>query len=1225
MPGESNPQPTRIGPYRIIEMLGRGGMGTVYRAMDTRSSAVVALKTVHIPQAGQVTGIRREIRALARIHHPGVVRIREEGLDSGIPFFVMDFLEGITLRQYGSDFVWGISDFSTQWNTDILDHTVWRRPSASAPIQLTEKRDGPETTAETSSDIDTDPGGATTGYIPRQPSIVPAANGSLDAVLNIILRLCHTLAYLHGEGIVHGDLKPENILIRPDGFPVIFDFGMAHHVWRDMSRELLSSSMMTGGTAAYIAPEVLQGEPIDARADLYSMGCIMFEMLTGSFPFQGEDARQVMLARLEHTPPLPSTLASGIPPELDSLILGLLTPQPEKRIGHADDIGSTLAMLGARVPDSIALPACKPYLYRPRFAGRGALVESLDAALNDTLDSKGHVVFLRGESGIGKTRILMHLASIARRKRMQVISSDCGPSGSTVQPDAGEVIPSLFAFRSMLDTLVQHCRREGEDEARRIFGKHPSILGLFEPGILTLPGIDASPVPPGLSSASIHLQLLSTLSNALIQFAVSRPVLLILDDVQIADELTIAFLEFFIRIGHYRQSRIMILAACRSEEMTLRIERLGKAPGVIDYEIGHLSEIEAGLIIADMLGVQSSSPAFVKYVTEFAEGNPFFIAEYLRAAVSEGLLFRGKMGTWQFSDDSDHVMTMEDFDAIPLPIALVDLVNRRLHELTPMETQIVSSAAVIGNEFPLLLLWSVLPFTDPMLDALDSLIRRQVFLESEPGTIRFVHTKLRKAAYDLIAGAEQKRLHRLCAETIEQIYPNEIDLHLSHLARHWESAGELEKAVGSYHRIARVAVDRHALAEAEKAFDACLRLDRSDSQNTGIILLEFSDMILTVQGRFSEALDHTLHALDIAVQTGDRLLEGHCHKSLTSIYRLLGHLAESEKEAESALAIFRELGARELEGRAIMNLAGSHFNRGKLNEARSACEEAAQIFRELDLPAAEALAIGNMAPILFMQGEQGRAMAAFEDVISRLEAAGSQVSLGRALGNYATLCKQTGDFSRSIQLYERALKLNRAIGDRQSEALALLNISEINDHRKEYPEAERNLLAAIAIQREIQDRPNEGLTLNNLAMLHTRRGSPHTALELYEQALRIHREVGNLRFEAETLLNLANLHRKELGDTDRADGYLTESERLYRIAGDDLGQATCIAERGHLELARDRSAEHYIAQIERVMTSGRFPSSHHLRSRVADLKRAQDAFERGVGLSNGDPPESAPG
>src|SRR5262245_53751625 len=281
-----------VGPYRVIKVLGQGAIGAVYQAQNLKSGREVALKTVETPWAALLPLIRREIHALGRLRHPGVVQILDSGTQEGVPWYAMELIEGPTLREHARTF-------------------RMRRPS------------------------------------------------ELMELLSVTRRLCSALAYVHGEGIVHRDLKPDNVLVReilvPPGpvkrrrdsetprrsMPVLVDFGLVAEWPGALGRENLAAESTGVGTPVYSAPEQLRGEMVDARADLYSLGCMLYELLGGRPPFEGT-VRDVVHAHL-HVDPRPlSQLAPWVSPELEALVLRLLAKDRRQRLGYAADVSDAL-------------------------------------------------------------------------------------------------------------------------------------------------------------------------------------------------------------------------------------------------------------------------------------------------------------------------------------------------------------------------------------------------------------------------------------------------------------------------------------------------------------------------------------------------------------------------------------------------------------------------------------------------------------------------------------------------------------------------------------------------------------------------------------------------------------------------------------------------------------------------------------------------------------------
>ncbi|MBV9947824.1 MAG: serine/threonine protein kinase, partial [Myxococcales bacterium] len=285
-------------------------MGVVYRAHDDAADRVVALKTVAVASPHWIESIRREIDALTRIRHPGVVRILDHGVHEGRPWYAMDFLDGENLREFGAR-IW--SPFSSLLSASAVPPTLTRtRTATGGESDLPDRRSSV-------------PPASGTRFVGSRP----AAAGELPQVLSIGRRLCATLAFLHGEGVVSCDLKPENIVLS-GGTPVIIDFGISRRFPAATGREAMDAQAHAG-TWHYMSPEHRLGELVDARSDLYAVGCILYELLTGVQASIGA--------------PSPSELVRDLSPALDALVMRLLSWEPNKRASFADDIAATLAEL----------------------------------------------------------------------------------------------------------------------------------------------------------------------------------------------------------------------------------------------------------------------------------------------------------------------------------------------------------------------------------------------------------------------------------------------------------------------------------------------------------------------------------------------------------------------------------------------------------------------------------------------------------------------------------------------------------------------------------------------------------------------------------------------------------------------------------------------------------------------------------------------------------------
>jgi eukaryotic-like serine/threonine-protein kinase len=1157
-----------IGSYRLIEPLGSGGMGVVYRAVH-ENGQIVALKTVRLAAESQLAGLRREIHALARLRHPGIVRIIEEGVAEGLPWYAMELLEGHTLRRHVEDHALGAAstgrrqfeaattagpgEASGHWWTRTLD-----RSSAAAAL-LQRARAEPAIEA-----------GAEAEAAHRGPG------GKLEHVLGLMRRLCAPLAYLHGEGLVHRDLKLENVLLRPDGRPVLVDFGLAAQFSGEVSREALASASFAGGTVYTMSPEQIRGELVDARADLYALGCILYELLTGRPPFSGQHAAHVLWQHLNAEPERPSELVPDVPEALDVLVLRLLAKQPRERFGHADDVATALGRLGAEhsaAPGSDLAPERprpRAYLYRPSFAGREEALAELEPHLDRLEAGGGALVLLGGPSGIGKTRLLLELARRGERRQFRVSSGECVLVDIAAESSAARSSAALQPMRGTLQAVADLCRERGREQTERLLGARGMVLALYEPALRALPGQARYPELVELPADTARLRLYSALAETLRALAEEQPLLLVLDDLQWADELTLGFLGYLARSAlssPQRAARFLVVGAYRTEETGETLRALLEQPGVRQLQLGRLHEQAIGQIVCDMLALEQSPPVFTRYLSRQSEGNPFFVAEYLRTAVREGLLWRDGSGLWKVAEEGQEGA----YERLPLPPTVRDLVARHLERLGGSARRLVDAASVLGKEVEGSLLASVSGLGAlEVLEGTLELLGQQVLEEAAPGRLRFAHDKLREVAYEQLGQLPCIELHRTAAETLEALGPDRRDESLAELGYHWGRAGVSGKARECYIAAARIAASRYAHAEAERLYRAYLGLAEQPSSES---IQPWNQLViaLRLQGRASEALEEAQRVLEAAIKLGDRAAEGQCRFRLGILQHDIGRRHDAEAAYNQALAIARETGSLSDQANALNSLGLLHSQHGRLEEAHRLYQEALSILRKSDHRPNEGSTLNNFGIVYLLRGE--------------LEAA--------------------------RQILEQTVALVREVGDRVTEGSALSNLARVHLGEGRQDRAEALYLEALAIHRDVGNRRSEGITLGNLASLRRMQGRVDEGWALLQQALVIHREVGNRSFEAELLREATIFKRQCHGSLDEALGFIESAEDLLGKIGDTVQSISCLCERGHLALARGCPAHELVEQIHsRIAALAAAPESEPVKD-ASRLQRAQEAFEAG--------------
>jgi tetratricopeptide (TPR) repeat protein len=1085
-----------IGPYRILGSLGRGGMGVVYRAQHEAGGEWVALKTVLVPDHSLLQGIRREIQALARIRHPGIVRIVDEGLHEGLPWYAMELLEGIELREYcalhaqlemsphrdrsstpgreprsgllrpvpqdGDLKLWTLSLAPSGESTPKAPEARLSTPKTPFPGAATPqlpvggttprageangREAGPDTTPQAPA-IEVEPmappafweeASATQGAARNGKPL--AAGGVLPLVLTILRRLCSTLAFLHGEGIVHRDLKPSNVLVQPDGTAVLMDFGLVSHFGGEISREALDVGEVGVGTVGYMAPEQIRGELLDARADLYSLGCILFELVTGRQPFVRSTVAEVARAHLKAAPLPPSQFVDGVPPELDALALQLLAKRPQDRIGHADAVAAALRELGAEEDERLrSWPRPRPYLYRPGFAGRAEPLAELQQRLDGLYAKHGGMVLVGGESGVGKTRLAMEIAHKAVTHKSLVLAGECLDVGGR----------PMEALRRPLQAIADRCRSQGRAEADRLLGPRGKVLALYELALGGLPGQERYPEPAELRGPAAVARLQSYMAETLETLASNEPVLLVLDDLQWADELVLGVLEFLARGGRLDQMPLLVLGTYRTEEVGPGLERLLQLEDCGHLNLGRLKEDAVASMVGDMLGLTPPPQLFSQFLARHSEGNPFFVAEYLRTAVAESLLWRDGQGRWRIAEDRYADATTELYESLPLPGSLRELVGRRLRGLPDEARKVAEAVAVLGREVELEMVRQLCNLEEKaLLEATGELLRRQVLEEIDASRLRFVHDKIREVAYSGMDEARCSQLHGLAARALRSVV-GESGEPAASIARHFDAAGETAEARAAYERAAEDAGRRYANEEALRLYRRAEALwqdqQSPDACRTRAALALGQARVRRRLGRYAEAEQDLERAAELAGSLGDKRQQALAMVERAEIAWRRSSPHETARLADEAEALGRTLADPALQGAAARHRAIAWFHSGQKLEAIAEMERARELARQSKDASLELQVTENLASLFSSAQRPSMAIPLLEDLIPRHRQAAARDRLCTALIMLGQARSGQGDFSGALLCLREGLEEARAISSPDSEMRVLGSLANCYD------------------------------------------------------------------------------------------------------------------------------------------------------------------------------------
>ncbi|MFC1852509.1 tetratricopeptide repeat protein [candidate division CSSED10-310 bacterium] len=1188
--------PPEIGPYRILKILGLGGMGVVYRGIHEETRKIVAIKTVRPGYENTVHGIRKEIRTLAKIKHPGIVKILSEGIHNGLPWYAMEWLNGKTLRHYFADLRGERMNVRAQkskqdLDTDRLDVVDKSSSWWTESFAIDELRSLAHSRLDVS-EVSKNHKTATERVV---------GGGILADILTVVKLICDPVAFLHGEGIVHRDLKPDNIIINESGFPILVDFGLMTQSSSTISREMLNVENLTMGTAHYMSPEQIQGHYVDARADLYALGCMLYELITGQKPFSGS-IQQVLYKHLEEQPIPPAQLVTGVPDELNKLILDLMEKDPWKRIGYADDVARVLARLGAGGDETSYGERPRSHLYRPRFTGREEQMSMLTQKLLDLDQGQGGIVFIGGESGVGKTRLAMELVRISQWRDLFIFTGECADSSPKLMGPFQHFFQYLSDQRNVLDDL----------EIYQLVTKNSNLLAryiaVFREKTAPLDDHHQEPYPPEDRERFFDLLL-----NLLITTSRKKPILLIFDDLQWGDDLTLDFLQLLLERRIPQTHALTVVGLYRSEEITTGLKEILTSEALLRMNLSRLAENAVDQIIKDMLALASFPRELSKFLARYSRGNPFFVTEFIKTAVGEDLISRDDEGQWQVGKHTDGQATYQDFEALRLPRSIMALIKRRIKQLPTHALHIAEAAAVIGRESATFLLQDVSQLPDEIfLDALAELSRQQFLEQSEPGSFRFIHDKIREVIYNNIRKKRKTRLHHQAALSIEEFFKDTWEDVQAVLGKHWERADDPEKALENYLAAARLAVNQHAYGEAEKLYRSYLQLTVMHSRESIRVMNELGRYVLQIQARIREAR----HEHELALRRAQAIKDkSGIAESLLNLgwidYAIAGNMEKAQQRFETGLEMIRKTDDRLLEGSILNHLANLHHAQGNLDQAEIIYLDALTIHRQVHHRKGEAKILSNLASLHKQKGKIDEAKRLFEHALMLNQEMGDRIYEGVILGSLANLHQLMGEIDQALTLYEQALIINRETGARQSEVINCINLGSLLMEQKNITKARTLFKESLKISQMIGAKRLEGVIFGNLGSIHHELGNVEKAYQHFQAALTIHSEVDNRIFKGWILCQIATLQRQTRGSPRKITELLTESEKLIRKSGHTMAIVYFLCECGHHAISRKYSAQQYLTKAVLEIESMKIQPESRLQRMIAKLERAQKALEAG--------------
>ena len=727
-------------------------------------------------------------------------------------------------------------------------------------------------------------------YVAGQTLEARLGSGRLPVAdaLRIGIDIAEALSVAHEAGIVHRDVKPANVIVEgadPIRAVTLIDFGFARSALLDESvREDLV------GTVRYLAPEaagLLSSTP-DERSDLYSVGILLLECISGAPPFPGPGVSDLLRQHLSTPAPSLSDLRPDAPRVLDAILQRLLRKDPVDRYQSAAalraDLEALRAALDAGDPDprlTIGRVDHRQHLTDPAFVGRDAELASLQALLSEIDAGGSGLVLLDAESGGGKSRLLSELANLAVGVGITVLRGQGVRDGVQLPFALLQGVARDLVDRDDAEPLRAALRVRLRDSAQvtaHVLAPLRPLLGVTDSDIgLEAFGPDAFGEERSLAALRHFLSSMGTPVS---------PVLLVLDDCQWADALTIRLLVEAFAADDGGLAHLGVVAAFRSEEVpadaplrtiaSAKSLHLGRLP---DPAMTQLAESMAGPL----------PPKAVETVTRLADGSPFMGAAVLRGLVECGALVGG-VGGWLVDDVALAEVQTERRSAAVLV--------RRLDLLPEGVLRALSVGAVLGKEFDIVQAVDLAGETTSAAQILEeSLRRRLLWVDPRSGRCTFFHDRIREALLDRLDAHSREDLHSRIADAL--LLEKVDDESVFEIAYHLDAAGRSADALPHALRAAEVARAQYGLDSAVEHFRMAERGAAPDDVEVRAVIATGVGDVLTLRGAYAEAKAELEEARALVSQP---LAKASLDEKLGGLAFKQGDLVTARQHLEGAMA-----------------------------------------------------------------------------------------------------------------------------------------------------------------------------------------------------------------------------------------------------------------------------------------------------------------------------------
>ncbi len=1015
------------GKYKIIQKIGSGGMGEVFKSINILTNKILALKIIRkeISQVEDLFQLKCEFQMLKQMNHKNLCHVYDFGFFDGKYYYTMEYIEGSNFYKTLRDYV--LSN----------DQNKWKK------------------------------------------------------FFDIVVQFLQALQYIHFKGIIHLDLKPLNVLIT-NGNVKILDFGLARS-------GKISNIEFIYGTPIYIAPEILRGGLVDHRADLYSLGVMLFEVLAGEPPFRGENLKEIISAHLKERPPIELLKDIDCPLQFKIIVEKLLEKDPNNRFNFANEIIHEI--------NTFVKPRylCETYeelrniLINTPFVGREKELETLKKVF---LSNEIEKIFIIGPKGIGKTRLIDEFSIWAQIEGIKLF----------ILKYESEKKEPLENIKLLVKEIFLLCQTHHFDDIKTFM---PFLYTLF-------PEIETNNVI-GEKIEYDKLQLFENIIRFL-EFArkIIGDFLIIIDDVDKGVSIDTEFLRYLISSLNRRNIKIIITS-------TEDISDFKEDKNILKIMLNPLDKNCVNLIIMSLVKDKYIAEKLSPILFSGSGGNPLFVQLIIQELIEKRKL-RFKDAKWTINKDI--LISGIKFKGIDT------FFDESIKNLDSSEKELLKYASIFPSVWsPKILLFLNRKFSNNIYNNLKFFVKKGIIKEiraNDQILYSFSSEEIRKKIYFSLPTKKKIYLHRKAAKIIKSIKSLKEET-ISQLAYHYFEGKKYNLAI-NYMRLAAKNAERiFASNEAINYYRKIILISKLKNSFSKEKLFEtYSKLgeILLFTGSVKESFNAFEHALKISKFIKKKKYIIYSNLNIAKIKQHLGKYKSAENILKKMLS-FAHKKDKELYTKILSAFASLFYMSGNYEESMKYHNEVIKYYISKDDKKRIGITLNAIGLIYLEKDDNDNAMDYFKKSNEIFRKIRDIQGVALTLGNIGVVLREKGKYREALELQNKSLEIKEEIGDIKGMGVGLQNIGFLNLLMGNFEDSISVFSKALEIFKETKDLHGIIGSLFSIGMVNFKSGHLGKSIKWFEEAVELSEKCGERYYIAISNI-LLGLVLTDIGDYENA-------------------------------------------------------------------------------------------